>query len=93
MQKNGLTETKIQSSDKQIFGHFTIISVINKLVPLIYTIDNNTNVLMISETKLGDSIPIAQFQMKVSVFHKNMTEMERAVDFFCTFARINSLDY
>ena len=35
-----------------------------KFEALTYIIDNNIDLLLISETKLDDSFPIAQFQMK-----------------------------
>ena len=45
-------------------GHLNINSIRNKFEALKYIIDNNTDLLLISETKLDDSFPIAQFQMK-----------------------------
>ena len=62
--KKGLKEIKIQSPDKLMLGHLNINSVRNKFEALTYTIDNNTDLLLISETKLDDSFPKAQFQMK-----------------------------
>ena len=55
---------KIQSPDILISGHLNINSVRNKFEALTYIIDNNINLLLISETKLDDSFPSAQFQMK-----------------------------
>ena len=45
-------------------GHLNINSVKNKFDALTYIIDNNIDLLLISETRIGDSFPIAQFQMK-----------------------------
>ena len=45
-------------------GHLNINSVRNKFEARTYIIDNNIDLLLISETKLDDSFPIAQFQMK-----------------------------
>ena len=45
-------------------GHLNINSVRNKFEALTYIIDNNIDLLLISETKLDDSFPTAQFQMK-----------------------------
>ena len=45
-------------------GHFNINSVKNKFEALTYIIDNNIDLLLISETKLDESLPTAQFQMK-----------------------------
>ena len=61
--KKGLKEIKIQSPDKLILGHLNINSVGNKFEALTYIIDNNVDFL-ISETKLDDSFPTVQFQMK-----------------------------
>ena len=86
MQKNGFKEIKIHSPDKLIFGHLNINSVKNKFEALTYIIENNIDLLLISETKLDDSFPTAQFQMKgFSVPYR--------YDFFCTFTRIYSLNY
>ena len=64
MQKKVLKDIKIQSPDKLILGHLNINSVRNKFEVLTYIIDNNIDLLLISETKLDDSFPTAQFQMK-----------------------------
>ena len=61
--KRGLKEIKIQSPDKLILGHLNINSVGNKFEALTYIIDNNMDFL-ISETKLDDSFPTVQFQIK-----------------------------
>ena len=45
-------------------GHLNINSVRNKFEALTYIIDNNIDLLLISETKLDDSLPIGQFQTK-----------------------------
>ena len=69
-----------------MLGHLNINSVRNKFEDLTYIIDNNIDLLLISETKLDDSFPTAQFQMKgFSVPYR--------YDFFCTFTRIYSLNY
>ena len=45
-------------------GHLNINSVRSKFEALTYIIGNTIDLLLISETKLDDSFPIAQFQMK-----------------------------
>ena len=47
--KKGLKEIKIQSPDKLILGHLNINSVRNKFEALTYIIDNNIDLLRISE--------------------------------------------
>ena len=64
MMQKGLKEIKIQSSDKSVLGHFNINSVKNKFEALTYITDNNINLPLISQTKLDESLPTAQFQMK-----------------------------
>ena len=64
MMQKGLKEIKNQSPDKLILGHLIINSVRNKFESLTYIIDYNIDLLLISETKLDDSFPIALFQMK-----------------------------
>ena len=60
----GLKEIKIHSPDKLILVHLNTSSVRNKFEALTYIIDNNIDLLLISETKLDDSFPTAQFQTK-----------------------------
>ena len=60
MMQKGLKEIKIQSPDKLILGHLNINSVRNKFEALI--IDNNIDLLLIYETKLDDSFPLAHYK-------------------------------
>ena len=62
--KKGYKGIKIQSPDKFVSGYPNINSVRNKFEALTYIIDDNIDLLLISETKLDDSFPIVQFQMK-----------------------------
>ena len=59
-----LKEMKSQSSDKLILGHLNISSIRNKFEALKFIIDNNIDIFLISETKLEDSFPSAQFLIK-----------------------------
>ena len=59
-----LKEIKIQSPDKSISAHLNINSVRNRSEAHTYIIENNIELLLMSEIKLDDSLPIAQFQMK-----------------------------
>ena len=59
--KVGLQEMKSKCPDKLIMGHININSIRNKFDALSLTVRNNVNILMISETKLDDSFPTAQF--------------------------------
>ena len=59
--KSRLKEMKAQSSDKLILGHLNINSIQNKFEARKFIIDNNIDIFLISETKLDDSFPSAQF--------------------------------
>ena len=59
--KVGLQEMKSNCPDKLIMGHLNINSIRNKSDLLSLIVKNNVDILMISETKLGDSFPAAQF--------------------------------
>ena len=62
--KSRLKEMKAQLSDKLILGHLNINSIQNKFEALKFIIGNNIDILLISETKLDDSFPSAQFLIK-----------------------------
>ena len=62
--KSRLKEMKAQSSDKLILGHLNINSIRNKFEALKFIFGNNIDILLISETKLADSFPSAQFLIK-----------------------------
>ena len=62
--KSRLKEMKDQSSDKLILGHLNINSIRNKFEVLKFIIGNNIDIFLISETKLDDSFPTAQFLIK-----------------------------
>ena len=62
--KSRLKEMKAQSSDKLILGHLNINSIRNKFEVLKFIIGNNIDILLLSETKLDDSFPSAQFLIK-----------------------------
>ena len=55
--KTGLKETKVRSPDKVVLGHVNINSIGNKFDSLIYMLDKNIDMFLISETNLGDSFP------------------------------------
>ena len=62
--KSRLKEMKARSSDKMILRHLNINSIRNKFEALKFIIDNNIDIFLISETKLEDSFPTAQFLIK-----------------------------
>ena len=59
--KSRLKEMKTQSSHKLILGNLKINSIRNKFEALKFIIDNNIDIFLISEIKLDDSFPSAQF--------------------------------
>ena len=61
--KIGLKKMKIQFPDKLIIAHLDINSIRNKFDPLSFTVENDGDILLISETKLDDSFPSVQFKI------------------------------
>ena len=59
----GLRKMKIQFSDKLIIAHLNINSIRNKFDSLFFMIEDNADILLISETKLDDSFPSGQFKI------------------------------
>ena len=59
----GLRKMKIQFPDKLIIAHLNINSIKNKFDPLSFMVENNADILIISETKLDDSFPSGQFKI------------------------------
>ena len=62
--KSRLKQMKAQSLDKLFLGDLNINSIRNKFEALKFIIDNNIDIFLISETKLDDSFPSAQFLIK-----------------------------
>ena len=62
--KIGLQEMKQNSPDKLILGHVSINSTRNKFDGITYIIGNNIDTILISETKINDTFPTAQFFIK-----------------------------
>ena len=59
--KIGLKVTKENSPNKIIVGHLNINSLKNKFEDLKFIINRNLDIILLSETKLDDSFPSAQF--------------------------------
>ena len=55
---------QIRLPDKLILSHVNINSIRNKFDSLIYMRDKNVDIFLISETKLDDSFPSAQFKIE-----------------------------
>ena len=55
---------KAQLSDKLILGHVNINLIRNKFEALKFIIGHNIGIILISETKVADSFPTAQFLIK-----------------------------
>ena len=59
--KTGMKQMEIRSPDKLILGRVSINSIRNKSDSLVYMLDKNVDIFLISVTKLDDSFPSAQF--------------------------------
>ena len=56
-----LKSLKLKNTNKIIIGHLNINSIRNKFESRKYIINNNVDMLLISETKLNDTYPGSQF--------------------------------
>ena len=61
--KIGVRRMKIQFPDKLIIAHLNINSIRNKFDSLSFMIENNVDILLISETKLDNLFPSSQFNI------------------------------
>ena len=59
-----LSEIKNKNGERLIIGHLNINSLHNKFEPLKSIIQQNVDIIMISETKLDDSFPSNQFALE-----------------------------
>ena len=60
----GINDLRNQNPFRVIIGHININSIRNKFEPLVSFINNNLDILMISETKIDDTFPDSQFLIK-----------------------------
>ena len=59
--KSSLCNLKLRNLNRLIFGQININSIRNKFELLCSLISNNTDVLLISETKIDNAFPVSQF--------------------------------
>ena len=57
----GIKDLRNQNPFRVIIGHININSIRNKFESLVSFINNNLDILMISETKIDDTFPDSQF--------------------------------
>ena len=60
----GINDLRNQTPFRVIIGHININSIRNKFEPLVSFVNNNLDILMISETKIDDTFPDSQFLIK-----------------------------
>ena len=58
---HGIKDLRNQNLFRIIIGHISINSIRNKFEPLVSFINNNLDILMISETKIDNTFPDSQF--------------------------------
>ena len=56
-------QVRISNPSRIIFGQININSIRNKFEQLIYIVNNEIDILLVSETKLDDIFPKSQFLM------------------------------
>ena len=61
---SNLHQVRINNPSRIIFGQININSIRNKFEQLIYIVNNEIDILMVSETKLDDTFPTSQFLMQ-----------------------------
>ena len=61
--KIGLRKMKIQFPDKLIIAHLSITSIRNEFDSLSFMVENNADILPISETKPDYSFPSGHFKL------------------------------
>ena len=58
-----LRKLKLDNPNKIVIGHLNINSIRQKFVSLKEIIDDNIDILLVSETKLDSTFPVGQFSM------------------------------
>ena len=58
---HGIKDLRNQNTFRVIIGHININSIRNTFEPLVSFLNNNIDILMISETKIDDTFPDSQF--------------------------------
>ena len=61
---SNLHQVRINNLSRIIFCQININSIRNKFEQLIYIVNNEIDILMVSETKLDDTFPTSQFLMQ-----------------------------
>ena len=84
---------KSKCPNKLIMGHLNIRSIQNKFDALSLTVKNNVDILIISETKLDDSFPTAQFFLHDFSAPLDLTVIQNLVVFCCLLGRIYHLGF
>ena len=59
-----LNDLRIKNVNRIVIGYININSITNKFDMLFDRLDNNIDILMISETKIDESFPTSQFCIK-----------------------------
>ena len=72
---SNLHQVRINNPSRIIFSQININSIRNKFEQLIYIVNNEIDILMVSETKLDDTFPTSQFLMQgyLTPFRKDRT--------------------
>ena len=71
----GLSKQHLTYPKNLIIGHLNINSVRNKFSSLQQTVLSKTDILLLSETKIGDSFPSSQFFTEgFKMYHKDRTK-------------------
>ena len=86
--KEVLKNLRLKNVNRLICAQLNINFIRNKFNSLVDIINNNIDILMISETKLDPSFPNGQFHIHGFLNLIGLTEMVTVVEYFCIFVKI-----
>ena len=59
-----LSNLRVKSIDKILFGHININSIRNKFEPFVDIVKDKLDIILISETKIDNTFPKSQFEIQ-----------------------------
>ena len=88
----GINDLRNQNPFRVIIGHIKINLIRNKLEPLVSFINNNLDILVISEFKIDETFPGSQFQKRVSQYLTELILQLKGEGFYYISERIYLLN-
>ena len=88
----GINDLRNQNPFRVIIGHIKINLIRNKFEPLVSFINNNLDILVISEFKIDETFPGSQFQKRVSQYLTELILQLKGEGFYYISERIYLLN-